>query len=165
MYFIDLERIFNNDGAQVVLEHSFDMSDYEVSGVHPIMSPVLVTGVIKNSTGIVNVSAKVELEYSNACDRCATATTRKYTVPVSHTLVTQLNDDSNDNFIVIPSMRLNLEELITEDILLYLPSKFLCKDDCKGLCPICGKNLNDGCCSCKKPIDPRLEVLKQLLDK
>lgn len=164
MYIVNLEQIFNNEGSQLEVKHSFDMSDYEVSGVNPILSPVLVTGTIKNSTGIVHVSAQAELEYSDGCDRCATPITRKYTVPISHTLVTELNDESNDNFTVIPSMRLDLDELVFEDILLYLPTKFLCKDDCKGLCPICGKNLNEDSCSCKKPIDPRLEVLKQLLD-
>lgn len=165
MYIVDLQKIFNNEGSQLTLEHSFDMSDCEVGGVNPITSAVLVTGTIKNSTGIVSVDAKAELEYSNGCDRCATPITRKYIVPVNHTLVTHLNDESNDNFTVIPSMRLDVDELVREDILLFLPTKFLCKDDCKGICSICGKNLNEDSCSCKKPIDPRLEVLQQLLDK
>ncbi|MGB9809870.1 MAG: YceD family protein, partial [Caldanaerobacter sp.] len=49
-------------------------------------------------------------------------------------------------------------------VILSLPMKFLCKEDCKGLCPICGTNLNYGSCSCKREdIDPRLEVLSKLL--
>ncbi|MEG0978531.1 MAG: DUF177 domain-containing protein [Oscillospiraceae bacterium] len=165
MFIVNLEQIFNNEGSQLPIEHKFDMSDYEVGGVKPIVSSILVTGIVKKSTGIVSVCAKAEFEYSNGCDRCATPVTRNYIVPVNHTLVTELNDESNDNFTVIPSMRLDLDELVTEDILLFLPSKFLCKDDCKGICAICGKNFNEGSCSCEKPIDPRLEVLKQLLDK
>ena len=46
-----------------------------------------------------------------------------------------------------------------------LPSKFLCDDDCKGLCPKCGANLNEGPCECKKDIDPRFEALLSLLDE
>ena len=60
---------------------------------------------------------------------------------------------------------LGVEDFVREDIFLALPTKFLCREDCKGLCPQCGKNLNDGSCSCKKPVDPRLAVLQQLLDK
>ena len=60
---------------------------------------------------------------------------------------------------------MDLDELIRTDILLELPTKFLCKEDCKGLCPTCGKNLNEGACNCQThQIDPRLEVLKQLID-
>lgn len=45
-----------------------------------------------------------------------------------------------------------------------MPTKMLCKPDCKGLCCKCGKNLNDGPCDCQKDVDPRLEALLQLLD-
>ncbi|MBR3755030.1 MAG: DUF177 domain-containing protein, partial [Clostridia bacterium] len=56
------------------------------------------------------------------------------------------------------------DELVTEDILLGLPTRHLCKEDCKGVCQYCGKNLNHDSCSCSAPLDPRLAVLKQLLD-
>ena len=65
---------------------------------------------------------------------------------------------------VVPDDQLDLDQLLTEDILLDLPSKFLCSPDCKGLGPICGKNLNQGDCGCEKDtVDPRLAILKELL--
>jgi uncharacterized protein len=46
------------------------------------------------------------------------------------------------------------------------PLRFLCHDDCKGLCQRCGKNLNEGECDCsKKEIDPRMAPLQKLLDE
>jgi uncharacterized protein len=46
------------------------------------------------------------------------------------------------------------------------PSRFLCSDDCKGLCQRCGKNLNEGACNCgKDEIDPRLAPLKKILEE
>ena len=57
----------------------------------------------------------------------------------------------------------DLDSLVREDILLTLEPKTLCKPDCKGLCPMCGADLNETACSCKKPTDPRLAVLQQLL--
>lgn len=165
MFILELEKIFNNEGSELPIEHRLDMSEYKVAGVQPITEPVKVTGAVKNKTGIVMIEAKAEFAYRAGCDRCAKSVERSFTVPVEHTLVTELNDDSNDEFTVVKSMRLDLDELVYEDIMLFLPAKFLCKDDCKGLCPMCGQNLNESTCSCKKPIDPRLEVLKQLLDK
>ena len=51
--------------------------------------------------------------------------------------------------------------LLRDDILLDLPTKFLCTDDCKGLCPTCGKDLNDGPCQCvKHSLDPLWRFLK-----
>ena len=83
---------------------------------------------------------------------------------MEHTFVTELNDNQNDEYMLVPTMRFDLEGLATEDVLLYLPSKFLCREDCKGICPTCGKDLNDGPCGCKKEIDPRLAALTQLLE-
>ena len=51
------------------------------------------------------------------------------------------------------------------DLLLALPTKHLCREDCRGLCPRCGKNLNEGLCGCREDkVDPRLAVLAQLMD-
>ena len=48
--------------------------------------------------------------------------------------------------------------------LLDMETKQLCSEDCKGLCPICGKDLNSGACNCAQPKDQRFAVLQQLLD-
>ena len=53
---------------------------------------------------------------------------------------------------------------VVNNVNLELPTKFLCNDDCKGVCVMCGKNLNKDQCDCKKPIDPRLEGLLQFLE-
>jgi uncharacterized protein len=82
-----------------------------------------------------------------------------------HTLVVALESGENDAFLEVPNMRLNLDELVEEDVNLALPSKYLCDEDCKGLCMKCGKNLNDGQCNCKKDVDPRFAALLSLLDE
>jgi uncharacterized protein len=59
-----------------------------------------------------------------------------------------------------------LEEPLREQVLLTLPLKTLCRDDCKGLCPQCGKNLNEIQCSCVDEVeDPRWAALKGIRDK
>jgi len=56
----------------------------------------------------------------------------------------------------------DLEPLLREQFVLAVPFAPLCREDCKGLCPQCGIDLNTGTCSCEKPVDPRLAALKGL---
>ena len=73
------------------------------------------------------------------------------------------NEDS-EGFIIVPDGMLDIGSLAKEDVILELPSKLLCSPDCKGLCSICGKNLNEEECGCVDDVtDPRLAVLKDLL--
>jgi uncharacterized protein len=59
-----------------------------------------------------------------------------------------------------------LEDAIREQVLLAVPLKSICREDCKGLCPHCGKNLNGDQCSCAEPIeDPRWSALKEIRKK
>ncbi len=59
-----------------------------------------------------------------------------------------------------------LEDTLREQVLLAVPLKLLCREDCKGLCPQCGKNLNEAPCSCEKQFsDPRWSGLKEIRDK
>lgn len=58
---------------------------------------------------------------------------------------------------------LDLAEVLRQDVLLELPVHVLCSDDCRGLCPNCGQNLNEGACGCQPDIDPRWSGLSDLL--
>jgi uncharacterized protein len=63
--------------------------------------------------------------------------------------------------------RIDLRKPVQDQILLTVPLVSLCREDCKGLCVVCGKNLNEGPCGCKKDdeIDPRLKILQSLKNK
>ena len=162
--FIELEPVFNNIGLSLDFDYQLDLSECEFAGSRPFTTPVRVKGRVRNSTGIVELSAEAVFTLSTRCDRCAVELERKFAVPVEHTLVTHLNHEDNDELILIDNFRFDLDPLVREDIFLSLPAKLLCREDCKGICPRCGRNLNEGPCSCEKPVDPRLAVLKQLLD-
>ena len=59
-----------------------------------------------------------------------------------------------------------LEDVLREQVLLAIPLKTICREDCKGLCPHCGKNLNVDQCNCAEPMeDPRWSVLKDIREK
>ena len=58
-----------------------------------------------------------------------------------------------------------MDDVLEGCFIMDMDSRFLCREDCKGLCSRCGANLNDGECDCKPERDPRLAVLEQLLGR
>ena len=77
-----------------------------------------------------------------------------------------LQDEDNDEYVIVKNGFLDIDRELVEDLLLEFPPKLLCKEECKGLCSKCGKNLNFEACDCpkKKEIDPRLAILQKLLE-
>lgn len=146
-------------------ELSLDLTGLELDGVKPFCAPITGKITLKGFANSVLLDAHLEYTTIMPCDRCGEMSAREWNSNFSHVLVLELNDEEdNDEYIVVPDGRLNVDELLREDVLLELPSKYLCADDCKGLCPKCGKNLNEGACGCdNREIDPRLEILKSLL--
>ena len=72
-------------------------------------------------------------------------------------------EDAED-LILVEGGELPLDELVQADLVLSLPMRFLCREDCRGLCPVCGTNLNRCTCSCDTFVpDPRLAELQQLI--
>ncbi len=157
--FIQLEALFNGGLQSLPLDYEFDFSEEEFGGVFPFTTPVALKGEIKNTAGIVTIEAKAVFTMEVTCDRCAEDIKPKFTVDVEHGLVASLNHEDNDDYILIEDMKLDVKQLTLEDIYLALPGKFLCKEDCKGLCSECGANLNESSCNCQKPIDPRWAAL------
>ncbi|ARP50259.1 MULTISPECIES: YceD family protein [Caproicibacterium] len=165
---LNLKKKIQEDGTSLPLQYSFDLSKLSCDAVYPFVSPVQVEGTVDMHGGFAQLQAAVSFDFSVPCDRCTAQINKRLTYRFSHTLVPSLTnerDADDDRYVVLQEDgSLDLDHLLQEDILLALPNKFLCREDCKGLCPICGKNLNDGPCGCShKEIDPRLEVLKQLI--
>lgn len=162
---LDLKSVFIEDGSSLNKEYSFSMSDIEISGEKPFISPISVNITAINRAGLVKLFLATDFNYQRPCDRCGTVVTKNMQLKFEHCLVTSLSGDQNDDYIETPNHTIDIDELLRADILLEIPSKHLCSDDCKGLCPVCGVNLNEKSCNCTtKEIDPRLEVLKNFMN-
>lgn len=160
---IDLKQLFDIPGERCQLDALLDLSKEQWHGLLPFTTPVKLTGVIENRAEVVTLSYQLTGELALNCDRCLTPFSRPLDESFSHILVRSLNTD-NDDYLVCADSMLDLSEQAMADLYLTLPNKVLCKEDCKGLCEQCGKDLNLGDCGCKQTnIDPRLAVLSQLL--
>lgn len=163
---VDLSKLFDELGGTKAIEAALDLGEVKRWGEKLFAGPVHVAGKAQNRSGIVTVSYQADFILDVVCDRCLTPLTREEQMEFSHIVVLSLNREDNDEFIVIPDGKLDLAELVTADILLELPTSIVCDENCKGLCPICGKNLNEGACGCDRTErDPRLDKLRELLQE
>ncbi len=161
---LDLRKVFVEEIKELPFSGTFDLSDTEIGGSYPFVTPITYSGTVKSFAGEAQMEAEVSFTFEIPCDRCTEMISREYRYHFSHMLVRTLNQEDNDDYILVEDEKLDVDELLRADILLELPTKFLCKPDCKGLCSQCGQNLNLGECDCdKRRIDPRLEVLQQLI--
>ncbi len=103
-------------------------------------------GTVKTSAGALSMTAACEFTVKTVCARCLDPIIRRMKFNVSHYLTENLNEDGNDGYITINYKSFDVSELLREDIILSMPSRFLCKPECRGLCPVCGANLNVGDC-------------------
>lgn len=161
----ELKSVFQNEGEVKQVNYKLDVADIDIDGVFPFKTPIDVTATAKNRASLVSVTIDCVFDYTRNCDRCSDEFTKHMKMSFTHNLAQTLVDDGNDDYIETPDFKLELDEIIISDVLLSLPQKNLCKSDCKGLCQQCGHNLNEGDCDCnKQKVDPRLEILKQLMD-
>ena len=157
-----LKPLFMGEKESLPIDCEMDFSGLEYQNGRPFPHPVRVKGEIAVSADIVTLQVTASTRTEGRCDRCLTAFGRDMTVPIERILVSSLNNEENDDFVLLENYQLPLDDLVEEELILNLPSKNLCRKDCRGLCPQCGKNLNEGLCGCRSDTtDPRLEVLRQ----
>lgn len=164
---LDFKNLFNSGSEIINFDYILKLDDFIYSTYNPLKNGAKVKGKAYNRAGVVYLDVNVEFDFFGFCDRCAEPIEKHYTLDFNKIIVSHLenNNDDYDDYIVIENGILNLDELIDEEIQLFLPLKMLCDVDCKGLCYQCGKNLNFEKCDCKKDVDPRMQVLLQLLDE
>ena len=162
---LDLKTIFTTENSKLAVQTEFDLSSEEFGGVCPLSKPVVVTGGVENRAGVVYLNLVCQVWYQANCDRCGTFCGKSYNVPIERVLVTEQESEENDLLLLVPSMQLDLFELCYGEIVLSVPTKYLCKEDCKGICQTCGANLNTEPCGCSnQTVDPRLAALQALLE-
>lgn len=131
-----------------------------------------VTGALTDNAGYMRLVLKAELKYHGECARCLAPVDGVFSLDFERTVTTegvlsdsQLEEDL-DEYVVIHGSELDVDEPLSEELVLAFPKKLLCSEDCLGLCPKCGKPKREGDCGCPtKEIDPRLAILATLFDK
>ena len=164
---LGLSKIIDCPGASVPFSTSVDLSDLRYGECYPVSEPVLASGTVRNTAGVLMMTGTIHTTIHGVCDRCASDFDADVDYPIDVVLVTELSNEENEDVWVFPleGDSADLEDIVRTVFVLNFGSKLLCKPECKGLCCRCGKNLNHEVCSCQKELDPRFAALKQLLEK
>ena len=161
---LDLINIIEMPGSRKAFECELDAGMLDFPSVESFKSAPKAKGEVVNTAGLLTLKAEIEADMVCICDRCGKRFESVKVQEVRLTLADDPEDDENPDIYVIEGNGINVSEILETAFILDMETKFLCTEDCKGLCSTCGKNLNEGPCDCRKPVDPRLAVLGQLLD-
>ena len=108
------------------------------------IKPIVFEGELKKGNDFVEVNGKIKLEYLVSCHLCGNEFTRNDSIYVFEIYRREPTEDEY----LLTGDEIIFDDMIIDNLRLNLPVRFLCKEDCKGVCTKCGKNLNDGKCEC-----------------
>lgn len=165
---LNFTRISKSEG----IKEKFDITDHLDDSTikfcgerFNIVSPVTVKGSAVNYEGKINVDLAIAAQVERICSRCLERFREEVQIDSTYVFVKESNDDKEDYY-TYKSEKVDITDIIIGDIAAKLTMKPLCSENCKGLCPICGKNKNSIDCKCKsEEIDPRMQALSKLLDR
>ena len=122
-------------------------------------------GKVKNFSGYMLLEGEVEAQFSAICGRCSRSTKQNLKACVSRPVAQTLIQEDDDYILASENGELDIRDAVEEAVFMEIPVRFLCKEECKGLCPKCGADLNNTSCSCvEDKTDPRLSKLRVYLN-
>jgi uncharacterized protein len=169
---IELASLEGTDGR---FAHTYEPGQLSISDERVRMSePLTVTGRIRQSQRKVEVEGQFSTTAQVECDRClkplavpvSSEFKLEYVTPETYSATPAAALEEGDlSLSVFDGEGLDIDEIVGEQVLLALPSRILCTEDCKGLCPECGVDRNLNSCKCESAeIDPRWGALKELVN-
>lgn len=160
----DLTQLISQKVNEVIIQDNLVLPENDELSSNDTfqVAPVMVTGVIKRSGKQFLLDLKYESSWTYLCGRCLDETKYQLEGEIKRSIVKDSND-GDDDIVFVESTVIDLYDVIYNDIVLNLPSQVICSEDCKGLCPECGVNMNLETCTCEDDkVDPRLAKLKNL---
>ena len=162
---LDVSKLINAPGERIGFQFEMDLSDVDFGGLYPAQRPVVVTGQVRNTAGMLTLTFTAASVLASVCDRCLKAFDDPRSVTCEYLLAERLENEDSEDVIELEDGHVDVGDLARTAFIFEMDRKTLCSEDCKGICPGCGVDLNQGTCVCKKQTDPRLAVLARLLDK
>ena len=126
--------------------------------------PARIEGSYSFDGSAFHVSAEAEVAYEAECARCSKRFIETLRFPIEEIFVRDIAWKEEDDSYSYTSEQIDLKQAFFDELYLNLPIVSLCRPDCKGLCPVCGRNLNEGTCECQSEYSGPFGALKSLLN-
>lgn len=168
---IDLAKIMSVKGKVEQIEAPLELESFVLEGEsYPFKekNPVRLT-ITHLGERKVKVEGETTVSLNIPCNRCLDDVETFFDIHVSKNL--DFNDTDEDRIKeldeanYISGYSLDVDLLIYDELVIDFPLHVLCKEDCKGLCKVCGTNLNHGSCGCDDTVlDPRMSVIRDIFN-
>ena len=167
---IELDKL---EGASARFAHTYEPEELVLDDEHArLVEHTQVTGRLKRSGHEVRLEGTIKALAEIDCDRCLTRVSIPVEADFDVTYVPAADYVEGEaaelhaedlGLSVYEGEVIDIDELVREQVLLALPTRALCREDCKGLCPVCGANRNEKSCECEPhETDPRWTALKDI---
>lgn len=164
----DVSAIIKATGAKIKLDGNVELDDTVFLGeTYKFSKPLKITGEIYNNGQSLTLDANVKGKMLTECARCLKEIEVDVDFDIDE-LLSRAEDgaDADGDIILFDGHEVELDDIVADRIIMNISGRYLCSDDCLGLCPTCGHNLNEGECGCDNEyIDPRWQALKDILDR
>ena len=168
---IDISKVVKSINKEVSEEVSIELASFESRlGDFPILqkSPVVLT-ITNQENKTLFIRGSVDVTLSIPCGRCLEEVPTQICFDIDKKLdITEgvlVDDEMEENDYLI-GFELDVDKLVYAEILVNWPMKVLCKEDCEGICNVCGANLNKGDCGCQRTeLDPRMAAIQDIFSK
>jgi uncharacterized protein len=164
---IDVSDLLKKKSAQKAIDLEVELEGFDFGDEYiKITNPVKFKGILDSIGELLELKGQITGTIELTCSRCLAKFPQELAIEVYEKLSNDTETvDKDEEVVFIDSDTLDITEIVLNNIILSLPIKRLCKENCKGLCQQCGTDLNSSSCNCEKSdIDPRLAKLKGFFD-
>lgn len=160
---INIHELLNKSEVTFKGEEVISLFENNLSGYRQD-SIVYVEGVITKEADRYLVNGNLSTTVKLSCDRCIQEVSYPICAELYRVFSSNCTEEDEDEDIVqITESYIDLSDAIREAVVLHIPMKVLCKENCNGICKVCGQDLNVTPCNCEQlDIDPRLEKFKNI---
>lgn len=165
---LNLSDVLTSEGKVQQLQAPLEMDSFDSRlGQFPILEKDLISFTLTNlGEGKARMEGNVKLVFKSRCDRCLTDVPVQLQLAFDRQLASpEVVTEDEDDQEFMDGYQLDVEAFVYNEILLNWPAKILCRENCKGVCPVCGQNLNSGDCGCDTFVpDPRMAAIKDIFN-
>lgn len=158
---IDISNITKTEGAAVDLDFHESIEGLKAAASEfKWDAQSEFQGKLTSLGGILNLNGRLKVGYTVPCYRCLKELSGDVELRINENLMSSEKAEDTEAY-TYDSNTLDIDKVLVDNIILNLPMKQVCEEGCKGLCPMCGKDLNVEACGCsREEINPQMEALK-----
>ncbi len=148
---LDVKAVRRTPGASLPFSFELDLSGVSFYGENRLQKPVRVEGKLYNRAGMLGLFERIEYDVETLCARCAKPLHAEKTVETDRPVADERQDEENDDILLIENDCIDAAAVAEEAVVLDMDLVYLCRPDCKGLCPVCGADRNETDCGHGEP--------------